>query len=242
MKKSLLLLLITGVGFIFRTYAQKNQDSIQNYLSLNKLSHLYQKEIDIQRGLYNGLGYDAYLPNIKGSPNFMNQHQWNSGNLTYNKTEFVNIPLKYDLVKDLVVVLDSNTKIPFTLNSEQVQEFWVLDHHFKYIHSDPINSHISGFYEVLDAGDSGLYIKRTKIIKSNSSALTAHEKLFAERISYYIFSEGRYHDVSSKNKFLNFFKENKSTVRNYLKKNNYDYFTDTKKYLIKGIQYYESLR
>ncbi|WEK19335.1 MAG: hypothetical protein P0Y49_21400 [Candidatus Pedobacter colombiensis] len=239
MKKYLLFIFITSV--YIESFAQNNgQDSILRSIALTKAINFYTSQIDIQRGLNNGLEYDSYLPNIKGSPNFNNESGWNKGDVIYNGIKYKNIPLKYDLVKDLVVVLDTNTNLPFTLINDKVCEFWLLDHHFIFLKGGNDKLNVNGFYDLLSNGNIIFYVKRTKGIRTLSSTFSI-EKEFHERLFYLIEKENTRRFITSKSDFLALFKEKKSIIKGYLKANKIDYNVNQELYMKKAIIYYETL-
>lgn len=240
MKKLLLLLFILGTISYTEVLARQNSDNPVHAPAAEKLRTLYLKNMDTQRGLYNGPEYEPYLRSIKGSPNFLDKTEWRRGNVVYDHSLFINIPLKYDLVKDQLVVLDTTTGIAFTLINERLTDFWLQDHHFKTLRVETETAR-KGIYDLLKEGRINLYAKRSKTIESRSTALTAFEKLFKERVSYYIEYNGNYYVINNKGSFLNFFDTKKNSVRNYLKENKLDYKTNKEAYFIKGLLLYEKL-
>lgn len=241
MKNILLILLLIGLLETHVALCQDKTDVIQRTLALNKITDVFNTQMDVQRGLYNGLEYYPYSRLFKGSANFLNEKDWKKTDIIYNEVLFKGIMAKYDLAKDLLVILDTNTNISFTPISERVSDFWLMDHHFIYLNKQ--NSIISpGFYDLRTEGKTKLYAKRSKTIKSTNEGVSDLEKIFLERVDYYIEKEDSYYRINSKGRFLNFFKDKKAKVRDYLKQNKINYSENNEDYLIRGIMYYETLK
>ncbi|NRF38527.1 hypothetical protein [Pedobacter foliorum] len=241
MRNILLILLSVGLFESQVALCQDKTDTIQRTLALNKITDVFNTQMDVQRGLYNGLEYYPYNRLFKGSANFLNEKDWKKADVIYNQVLFKNVIAKYDLAKDLLVVLDTNTNISFTPISERVSDFWLMDHHFVYLNIQ--NNIISpGFYDLRTDGKTKLYVKRSKTIKNTNDGVSALEKIFLERVDYYIEEEGSFYRINSKGSFLNFFKDKKAKVRDYLKQNKINYSENNENYLIKGTMYYETLK
>jgi len=162
--------------------------------------------------------------------------------VVYDGIKYKGVPLKYDIVKDLVVVLDTNTHIPFTLISDKVSEFWLLEHHFIFLRGENDKLNVNGFYDLLNDGEVKFFVKRVKTINTSSSSFSAFEKLFFERVFYLVEKDQVRHFVTSKSGFLSLFKESKNAIKDYLKKNKIDYNDDKELYMKKAIIYYENLK
>lgn len=144
------------------------------------------------------------------------------------------------MVKDLVVVLDTNTNLPFTLINDRVSEFWIINHHFIFLKGENDKLNINGFYDLLSNGNIIFYVKRTKSIRTLSSTFSI-EKEFYERIFYLIEKENTRYFITSKSEFLALFKEKKNTIKAYLKANKIDYNANKELYMKEAIIYYETL-
>ncbi len=224
-------------------FSQVPPDSVQRTLALNQIKARYNAQMDLQRGLYNGYEYSPYLPGIKGTAYFNNEKDWTKGSANYNGTLYTNILIKYDLVKDLLVVLDTNSNASFTLVSEKVEDFWIAGHHYRYLNAgNGLDNHLDpGFYDVLSDGVVRLYARRTKSIENSSNSYSGLEKVFKERTNYYLEKDGTFYKANTPSSFLGFFKDKKAAVKAYLKKADLIYTENDEEYKIKGLLYYETM-
>ena len=121
--------------------------------ALNKAILVYRHSKAAEASLYSGVLYAGYNLRLLGHP-FYQSDSPIQGSLTYDGTFFPDVPLSYDLEKDLVVIPDKHNILKIQLISEKLLYFTIGDHRF--IHLRPNNSEVNapaeGFYEVLYEG------------------------------------------------------------------------------------------
>ena len=126
---------------------------LQNAITQDHCINFY-KAIGQESRLYNGHEYLPYDPHIKENALFpYDAKTWEPGEVNYDGIVYKNVPMMYDVYKDVVIVLLYNKFSMFTLLSNRVHDFAFANHHFVRIDADSVNSRqsgiIPGFYDQL---------------------------------------------------------------------------------------------
>lgn len=239
-KKILLALVITwGIIANDNVSAQTGVDSASLSLAVAN----YNTAIGQQSHLYNGPEYEFYDPIIKGNAYVFDNKVFTPGSVRYGAAVYSDIPMLYDLNKDLVVVLLYNHFTKFSLLSERVPEFRLLNHHFIRINTDSTGKAAlaTGFYDQLYPGRKiGIIVKRAKSIQTNTGT-NAVESFFSETKDYYVKKEGNYFSFSGKAGLLDIFKDKKKELRQYIKTNNIDFRENFEQAIVDVATYYDHL-
>jgi len=215
-----LILLYCAAAGNDKAFGQKKIiDSTQvNAITIN-MANVYKKAIGEQSGLYNGPGYPPYSFRSKTNANFKDSTSFSNGTVNYDGVIYTNVPLLYDLNKDLLVSRLYNGFSVYSLLSERVAEFDLLDHHFVRILADDKNKAIvTGFYDELYHGKLQLLVRYTKSIQAESASLTPGST-FVPKTDYFLKKGNIYYDVNSQGKFYDALKDKKKELKQYLKDN-----------------------
>ena len=199
----------------------------------------YYKFINNQSRLYNGNEHVGYSQRITGFAYF-GENNWQQGSVVYDGLLFKDVPMLYDLYKDLVIVRHFNEYIKLSLINEKVKEFTIGSHHFIRMVQDSITNPLlkTGYYDVLHSGGIELLAHRTKFIEET---VTDHlEQEFVEKNFYYIKKNGTFKAVKSYKGLLDILKEKSKSVKRYLKKNNIRYRKDKEAAIVTAVTYYDS--
>lgn len=237
-KKILLALVITwGIIANSNVSAQTGIDST----GLSSAVANYNIAIGQQSHLYNGPEYEFYDPLIKGNAYVFDNKAFTPGTVAYGGAVYRDIPMLYDLNKDLVVVMLYNHFTKFSLLSERVPEFWLLNHHFIRIDADSTGKAKlnTGFYDQLYSGKKiEIIVKRAKSIQSSTSNNTI-ESFFSATRDYYVKRGNSYFSFSGKGGLLDIFKDKKKELRQYIKANNIDFRENLEQAIVDVATYYD---
>ena len=163
----------------------------------------------------------------------------NGFGVTYN-----NIPVKYDIVHDKLIVLDFNKIFKVEQISERIDSFSLFGHGFVRLTADSINQSgiATGFYDRLYMGESvALFAKRKKI--ASDLIKEGHAELsFKERNYYFIRKDDNYYPVSDKGSVMDVFRDKKKELDNYLKKNKIKFNRNREYAMTIMAEHYESLK
>jgi hypothetical protein len=218
-------------------------DSALLYKGLSNYAvDIYTKTIGEQAEIYNGPQY-IFLPRAtKGSPYWEGAAAYQPSIIKYNGTWYKNIPLIYDSYQDVVIATHPANKIKYILHSQWLSDFVLYDHHFVHIGSvDSARQGIKpGYYDQLYAGETAVFIKRSKS-KTQSTSLQGAELVYEDKEDYFIRKNDIYYRVSSKGSVLDVLKDKKKQLNNYLSSNKIDFKNDKGAAMAKVAAYYDQI-
>ena len=220
-----LLMLINALwaGNAFAQQAQADSTNLQSSID-HTVSNFYFT-IGQESRLYNGQEYHGYDQIIKGNALFpLNAQTWSQGEVTYDGIHYKNVPLIYDIFKDVVVVLLYNHFSTYSLIAERVHDFDLMGHHFIRLNVDSIPNDkaglVTGFYDQVYGGKTQVVARWTKSIQHSSSQVNILETYFTDSHDYYLRKGNTWYKVNSQGAFLNVLKDKKPALQKYLRDNN----------------------
>ncbi|QEC76927.1 hypothetical protein [Mucilaginibacter ginsenosidivorax] len=197
-------------------------DSTMQKIAIGHVVDAYNTSIGQMSRLYNGPEYEFYDPLIKGNACFLDVNAFKTGSVNYDGIFYANVPMMYDINKDLVVTLLYNGFSKYSLINSRLQSFDLLSHHFVYVAADSTNqasSISSGLYEEIYGGNLQVLVKWTKSIQSISTQTTL-ETFFTEAKKHYYLKKGNnYYSTGGQGAFLNALKDKKKELQQYIKAN-----------------------
>ena len=167
--KSLVIKRFILVLFVFYTITAFGQNADTADISANQqlaAISTYQSFVKPSTNLYSGPQYIEYAYSIpEGTP--MLNDDFVEGTIFYNGILYSNLPMQYDLMKELVIVKDPMKVYKFTLFSQNVKWFTLANHKFERIENNDSGNAIiaTGFYDVLYDGKTSIYKKENLSIK-----------------------------------------------------------------------------
>ncbi|HEX3164965.1 MAG TPA: hypothetical protein VHQ93_01835 [Chitinophagaceae bacterium] len=180
------------------------------------LENFYNKTRHDFNVLYNGPFHYAYPVIKQGSPYFSGE-AWQKGSVTYEDIIYDNVLMKYDLVKDqLIVMVEEKGHLPLELFSPRIKEFSYKDLKFIYI---PRNSPLSlkeGFYHQLSKG------KITALCKTENTMeqIIVDDKIewkVNQRKKYFIIDNNHSRTINRQRDLMEAVKNHRQQISNYLK-------------------------
>jgi hypothetical protein len=250
MKKRVLkvsILCFLSTLFINRSFGQAAlSDSSSLQTSVSQTVANFYKSIGQQSRLYNGHEYHSYDHHIIGNALFPYDVQsWEPGEVNYDGIVYKNVPLMYDIYKDIVVVLLYNKFSMYTLLDNKVHDFSFANHHFVRVNTDSLKNNSSGittgFYDQLYGGKTEALAKRVKTLQNTSSSVVALETAFLSNNTYYLRKGNAYYKVSSQSAVLNVLKDKKSELQQYIKTNDIRFNKDPDDAMAKIAAYYDHI-
>lgn len=226
-KKLLLSFIVILLCHITKqTQAQTTStDTSGQHLAMARITDAYNVAIGQQSRLYNGPEYEAYNPTIRGNAYFQDIDKFSPGTVTYDGLFFKDVPIMYDLNKDVVVVLLYNKFSMYTLLNERVERFDLLNHHFINIMSDSLHTNTgidAGFYDELYHGNIVVLAKYSKSIQTTSVSNTL-ESYFSSSKNFYLKKGNNYYSISGQGALLDILKDKKKELKQYIKTNKIKY-------------------
>ncbi len=171
--------------------------------------------IDIQT-LYNGRAWRNLFYKVRGDQ-FLFSPEFLPGSVTINGKLFENIPLKYDIYNDELLVITDHGII-LQLNKEMIEKF-TLNYenqvlNFRNFDPDSVNS-LPGYVNVSYEGGISLYIKYRKEILS--LAVENKYDLFNPVSKVFVRKDGEIIKVDSKGELLKLFEDQRHQVRSFMR-------------------------
>ena len=97
----------------------------------------YERALGTQKRLYNGSRYLAPDHELEEHPYFVSP-DWLTGSVFYDGELFTDVPLMYDLYKQMLVVEHSGSGHSLRLLEEKVKHFTIDGHYFERINKDSV--------------------------------------------------------------------------------------------------------
>lgn len=207
--------------------AQAAARTIENY-------YVYSGQ---QSRVYNGREHIGYSPKITGYA-YLDSNFYQQGTVYYDKLRFHDVPLKYDLYTDKLIVRHFNNYLNIILQSERLDSFSIGNRHF--VHDTlRISPQPKGFYEVLYNGNTTLYVKRIKLLQET---VTDHiEREFIEKNYYFVKLNGQWKSIKSRRGLFHTFPDQAKTIRQWLRKNRIIFRKDREKAILGAVKLVDEL-
>ena len=244
MKRSPVWIVITALMQVMLTgtiYAQ-NTDTALVAQQLKSTKQFYTIQIGDQSRLLNGIKYLPYRNQDYVGNGYYNTTELQKAYIRYDDVDFYDVPVLYDLHKDLLILKKRDELGYMSLLSSKIDKFIVNNHTFIKIVADSAEKVIkTGFYDVLNTGPLQLLAKRSKAIEQEKSVTTLRN-LFVSYTKYFLNKENTYYDISGKKDMLKVLKDKKPELEQYIKANNLSFKNeDMEPSMIKLANYYNQL-
>lgn len=194
-------------------------DSSQVGAVVSSLRHRYMAAVaPAQSRLYNGPEYVSQVEEYLTGHPFFESAQAQAATIEYGGATYAGIPLRYDLMLDLLVIKAPQGDLDIQLINEKVTRFTVNDHVFVRLAPSSTGDALvrTGFYEVLVEGPVRVLAARRKSRQRRSTAqgmvgeITQQNELF-------IYKDQRYFPANSAGQVLALFPAHKAALRKYIR-------------------------
>jgi hypothetical protein len=200
-KYPLLFFLVSYIGY-------SQNDFKDQYASFDEIVGLKNTSLSY------GILFKEKYRTLKGNHHYFNTDTFEEGNVKYKNETFYNVPLKYDLDSDKLIVNIRDEFETFSIVLEKlfVKEFTINNDRF-------INIKESGFNEVLYKSKLiSLFKKHQKKKKKKTDKSFLYYKFINEN-SYSIYFNNSYYKVKKESDFNKIFPKQKKFIHNYFKAN-----------------------
>ena len=231
----LFAILITLFAVLTGTRAFCQNSSNNCDTSLEYAKEYFKNNVAAGSFLYSGREYAPYSLNIKGNP-FFDSGDMNIGNVFYDGHLYENVPMLYDIVRQLIIIDRYHDNPRITLLSEKVKYFTIHDHLFQNIHAE----NGSYFYDITYNGVAGVWVKRIKVTRK---AVHAEEPdSFTERDEFYIKKGNSLFAVTNKASALAGFEDKQNQLKSFIRKKKLTFKKNIEQDLIQVASFYSSLQ
>lgn len=216
--KRITIVLFLFIIFSFPVYSQglRNDSTLIERQVANSLV-LYDNYTGPQASIYNGSDYIAYIFKREGIPFFVSDTMA-LGWVGYEGRIYQPMIIQYDIVRNQVLLLNSNSRSKIVLHNELIDSFYFLNHTFKKLEASSVqNLSTTGFYDFLYNGNLKVFASRRKLFKDviKDNELT---RIFSNEDHYYIFKSGKYYMVNNKKDVNNLLNDKKSELKSAMRK------------------------
>lgn len=174
----------------------------------------YHLALGSQAALYNGVEHMRYLPTIEGLPYYV-VDEWQSATIRYDDVLYRGVPVRYDLVKDALIVSHPDGFRSFYLFSPRVDSFTIGTSNFVYLAQDSTRgAPAPGFYQVLARGPMTVLARRSRKIEER---LQDRHLQFVKTDRFYILKDGVYHSPRNEGDLLELVGDRRKEARQLLK-------------------------
>ncbi|MFL5738938.1 MAG: hypothetical protein ACJ75B_01870 [Flavisolibacter sp.] len=205
-------------------YSEALSSAISAYDSLNK---------GLNAAIYNGVEQLGYVYTIKGTPYF-GPKGWQKATVLYDGVLYRNVSVKYDMVKDLLLVAHPNGYTVLSLFSPRVDSFSFAGHRFYYLNRKDIPA---GFYELLKEGKVSIVAKRARKINENVFSPDRGEQ-FESEDEFFAVRDGNYHLIKTEKEMLALFPGQQKEAHRYLKSGKIKFRKNPEEAILRLAEYY----
>jgi hypothetical protein len=244
MKRIVITCLVTGIAVCTAHEELKAQsaigDSALRREAINHAVQQYQQFFTPVLSIYNGPQYVDYMGSLRGGQPFFLSTEFAKGSIVYDNTLYDNIQLKYDLVKNAVVINDLSGTMDIALLNDRISSFKILDHSFVRLAQENVKSPLiaTGFYEVLYKSSSTVLLKKeSKKILEDLNAIDGIKRTIDRNVDYYIERNQKYYRVNSKSAVLNLFKDKEGNIKQFIRQNKLKFNNDIESDLVTVVAY-----
>ena len=186
----------------------------------DKIYETYDKIVGLDNtGPYNGTEFTDLFLNTDGTFRYYQDYDYTKGSVTYNGQYYVNVLLKYDLLRDnLLTRSDDNLSIfNVKLIPAFLDSFSIHNHKFVRLPNVDLGLGGNGFYEAAYLGnDLELYIKHTKKMKDRALR-NGIQYRFSEANYYVLKYNGKYAILGSPRDIRQLLPEKAGEIREFYK-------------------------
>lgn len=220
---------VSGIDSSFR------QAAISNVISF------YHRSVGNASNLYNGTEYDVYQFPFIENHQYFGASSFIRGNVQYNEVLYTNVPLRYDIVRDELVLLHYDSIHNISLVKEKVAFFTIGENNFVCIVQDSLQRLLStGFYQQLHAGKVSLLQKHVKRLEEIIDQQAVFSRIFYRKF-FYLQKDGAYYAVKNKKDLLRLLQDKKSELQKYIKQEKLNFKRDASGAMTKLVAHYDQL-
>lgn len=220
-------------------------DTAIRVAAVNNAIQVYHRYVGYSTALYNGREYLEYYHTLHEGHPFFAATQFGDGVIMYDNVLYEKVSLKYDLVRNEVLIREPSGIFSVTLHLDKIAYFTVHGGTFaRIINTGGENAVATGLYQVLYNGAAATLLKKEKkTIQSNVSQLEGVKNYIESSIDYYIQTADGYHPVSTQRSVMKVLSDKKNELQAFIRKNKLKFRKDdTERSLLGTVTYYNSLK
>ncbi len=218
------------------------EDSITYIKTINNALVFYYRSAGDQSRLYNGTQYSGYpFVFAEGNPFFLTD-KMQRGTIVYDKIVYKDVDLLYDELMDVLIMQDESHRIQ--LSNDRISGFTILNYRFIHLVNDSLNNSApqTGFYNILYDGNLCVLKKEIKTIREIVTfSVEEKTRVIDLKSEYYFRKNNEYFKIKNQKGLLDFFQQQKSVIKHFIKTNKLNFKKDTDNLLEKVAAYGDQL-
>ncbi|MDI3322203.1 hypothetical protein [Pinibacter soli] len=239
-----LLLFFCSLFFLTKTFSQSTaEDSIAYASAIKNAKAIYHKALYPEEGLYTGPEYYGYPFRFQEGQPYYYKDQMDTGWIQYEGVLYENIGMRYDLIRDQLIVTQPKNNARICLINDRASRFHLFNTTFIYLKTDTAKAGISsGIYALLYEHNDNMLVKRNrKTITEELSLAEGILRFINDNNSFAIKKGNKYYPVSGKKDVLNVYADKKKQLQQYIRRNKLDFKHDKDNAFTKAVSWYDSL-
>jgi len=215
--KSQLFFVISSIVFsAHQTLAQTVAADTSARAAASGLRQQHSQSLRNAWSLYNGPEYVDYIRSNTNGHRFFAAKDEQLATITYGGITYDNVLLRYDLVREQLVLKPYQDDLQIILVNELVERFSIGEHTFVRLGSDAPGR--ATFYDVLVDGPVQALAAHYKKYTEHTTLTTIEGEITATT-NYYLRKDGRYYPIKKPKDVVRLFPEHRAALRSYLEKN-----------------------
>ena len=194
----------------------------------------------LDQNLVNGVKYYKSPEPVSGNEFFLDEKS-SPGEITVNGIVYPDVFLKYDLVKqDVILEYDypPGGKMQIIIDREKITEFIIFGKTFKKLNFPSTGDR---FYQIITAGNLVCLIYWTKMLIPTSSSMQYTYIYSEENRKTYLLTENQLCQFTGQKSFLGLFSDHKEEIRKFMKRRGLEIRYITDKDLFRLLEYCDDL-
>lgn len=204
------------------------------------LTARYTRALGINPRLYNGPEYVSYVRRDTQGYRFFGPDSVQAATVGYAGYTYAGVPLRYDLVRQQLVLDSPVGALQMRLLNEQVAFFTLGGHRFiRLVEADSSAGVSTGYYDLLVDGPVQLLAARRKSLQERSTPTGILSEISASE-SYYVHQGRRYYPVGTASSVLRLFPAQKAALRQFSKANKLKFGQKTRESALVALLRYQA--
>jgi len=235
----LMLLLLIQFLFLDFSVAQVKIDNPIEELIVRNAATVYFKSLDEQAGIYRGVEYTGYPFRVRSGHQYFESADISNGSVFYDGILYEGVPMRYDIVKNEVVVLYPDNVSGISLHNQKIKHFNIYNHHFIHIgKEDMISDAIPpGFYDRVYEGEIELLVSRSKGTLKEATSAGNFITVLKQKNIFFLRKQKNYFQVESIGSVLKVLGINQKEILDELKKNKIKFRKDPEKAIVHMLRF-----
>ena len=192
----------------------------------------YFDRIGAQAAIYVGIEETEYPSNYLQHPYFKIGTMM-PGTIWYDGVEYSGVRLRYDKVKDQVVLESPDSAHRIVLASDHVNQFYVQDQLFvRHVQDKTPGSPATGFYALLCDGEVQLILsfdaRYDEQLQNRTESNHTISYALVENPKYYLWKDGAYYHLRSRKDLIDLFEDREEELTDFIKSHQLRFKAETR--------------